>query len=488
MVPSGSFQIRLGDVAMRLVGHDHVGRQPVREGADFARGAAGRGLAGQRERAVAGLGDFSGKEMDVIDEVVAPDAAGVLVEAHGPETGDLDLRVGIEFGQRLEPVLRHARHLRGLLQRVVGEELDVFVIADVGGVAGLGAPGRLFFQRMFRAQAVSDVGLAALEQGMPVDEVLVDPSGFHDVIGDGIEQIEVGLRLEHHADIGEVERAMLEGRQHGDAHMRRRKAAIGDPGPQDRVHLSHVRTPQHERVGGLDVVVATHRLVDAEGAHEADRGGRHAMAGIRIEIVGAEAGLHQLQSGIAFPDRPLPGAEHADPARATLLQRVLEFLRHDVEGFVPRDLCELAVLVVFAGGLAQHRLGEAVVAVHDLGEEIAFYAVQPAIDFRLDVAMGRDHAIVLGRHHDAATGAAEPARRLVPLQFARGTLGDDVGGACDGRHPAGEGSHRRRLELENLTAVELGFGHGNSPDLRWSRRWRGKQARRSRRRATARVG
>ena len=105
----------------------------------------------------------------------------------------------------------------------------------------------------------------------------------------------------------------------------------------------------------------------------------------------------------------------------------LEFLRHDVEGFVPRDRRELAVLVVFAVRLAQHRLGETVVAVHDLGKEIALHAIEAAIDFRLDVAMGCDHAVVLGRHHHAAAGAAEPARRLVPLQFAGGALGDEVG-------------------------------------------------------------
>ena len=112
---------------------------------------------------------------------------------------------------------RHARHLGGFLERVVGEELDVFLEADVGGVAGLGAAGRLFLQRMLGAQAVTDVGLPALEQGVPVDEILVDASGLDDVIGDGVEQIQIGLRLEHHADVGEVERAVLEGREHGDA-------------------------------------------------------------------------------------------------------------------------------------------------------------------------------------------------------------------------------------------------------------------------------
>ena len=161
--------------------------------------------AGERERAVAGGGDFPGEQMDVVDEVVAPDAAGVLVEAHGPEASDLDLRVGIELGQRLEAVERHAGHLRGLRQRVVGDELRELVEAHVGGVIGFCGTRRLLLQRVFRTQAVADVGLAALEHGMRGDEPLVDPAGLDDVVGDGVEDVEVGLWCEHHADIGEVE-------------------------------------------------------------------------------------------------------------------------------------------------------------------------------------------------------------------------------------------------------------------------------------------
>ena len=83
------------------VRHLQVGRQAVGEGADLAGGAAGRGLAGQREGRVAGLGDLSGQEVQVVDEVVRPGAAGVLVEAHGPERHHLDVRVGVELGERL---------------------------------------------------------------------------------------------------------------------------------------------------------------------------------------------------------------------------------------------------------------------------------------------------------------------------------------------------------------------------------------------------
>ncbi len=89
-------------LAMLGVGHHHVGRQAVGEGADLARGAAGRGLPGQREGAVARLGDFSRQQMQVVDELVGPDAADVLVEAHRPERRHLALGVGVELGQLLQ--------------------------------------------------------------------------------------------------------------------------------------------------------------------------------------------------------------------------------------------------------------------------------------------------------------------------------------------------------------------------------------------------
>ncbi|MBA7674618.1 hypothetical protein ES703_82838 [subsurface metagenome] len=403
--------------------------------------------------------------MDVVDEVVAPDATGVLVEAHGPEADHLGLGVGIEFGQCLKPVEWHARHFGGLLQRVFRHELRILVESHVGGVVCLRRAGRLLLQRMLRTQAVADVGLAALEHGVSADELLVDAPGLDDVVGDRIEQVEVGLRCEHHADVGQIERAVLEGGEHGDADMRRGEPAVGDPRPQDRVHLRHVGAPQHEGVGGLDVVIAAHRLVDAEGAHHTGDGGSHAVARIGVDVVGAEARLVQFGGGIAFPDRPLAGAEHADAARTALLQGVLELLRHDVERFVPADRRELAVLVVLAARLAQHRLGQPVVAVHDLGEEVALDAVQAAIDLALDIAMGGDHAVIFGGDHDAAAGAAKAAGGLVPLQFGGLALGDEIGGERRHRHPGGGGGDCGGLQLEQLATVEFGGGHCKSPGI-----------------------
>ena len=75
----------LGDFPVRLLHHHQVGGQAMGEGAHLARRAAGRGLAGQRERAVAGLGNLTGQQMNVVAELIHPGAAGMLVEAHGPQ-------------------------------------------------------------------------------------------------------------------------------------------------------------------------------------------------------------------------------------------------------------------------------------------------------------------------------------------------------------------------------------------------------------------
>ncbi|MNE85782.1 hypothetical protein D3C80_1828190 [compost metagenome] len=72
------------------------------------------------------------------------------------------------------------------------------------------------------------------------------------------------------------------------------------------MHLGHVRAPEHEGVGGFDVVVAAHRLVHAEGAHEAHHRRGHAVAGVGVDVVAAKAGLHQFVGGVTFPHRPLP--------------------------------------------------------------------------------------------------------------------------------------------------------------------------------------
>src|SRR4051794_38014349 len=68
--------------------------------------------------------------------------------------------------------------------------------------------------------------------------------------------------------------------------------------------------------------------------------------------------------------------------------------------------------------------------------------------------MGRDHAIVLGGDHHAATRAAETARRLVPLQFGMGTFGDEVLRERRCRDASRRGRHCGGFELQHLAAIE----------------------------------
>ena len=279
---------------------------------------------------------------------------------------------------------------------------------------------------------------------------------------------------------------MGEGRQHRDLDMRVAEPAVGQARPQDRMHLGHVRAPQHEGVGVLEIVVAAHRLVHAEGAHEGVGGRRHAVAGVGVEIVGAEAGAHQLGRGIALEDRPLAGAEHADRRRPLFLQHLLALLGHHVEGLVPGDRLELAVLVVDAVALAQQRRGQPVGAVHDLGQEIALDAVEAAIDLGLHVAVGGDDLAVLDADHDAATGAAEAAGRLRPfdLQRARRRRAP-AGRRREARCPAVARRDRRGMRLQELAAVNSAVMVRCPPLPRYARTpcWR-----RPRRRASAIVG
>jgi hypothetical protein len=122
----------------------------------------------------------------------------------------------------------------------------------------------------------------------------------------------------------------------------------------------------------------------------------------------------------------LARSEHADAARPFLCQRILELLRHHVEGFIPGHRRELAVFVVLAVRLTQQWLREPVVAVHDLRKKISFDAIQPAIDLGKRIAVGRDDPPILGRDHDATARPTKAARRLVPFQLGDGAVGEKI--------------------------------------------------------------
>ena len=129
------------------------------------------------------------------------------------------------------------------------------------------------------------------------------------------------------------------------------------------------------------------------------------------------------------------------------------------EGYLLRSRSQGAALVELAVGLAQQRLFQPIAAIHDLGQEVALDAVEAAIDFGFDVTVRGNHTVLLGGHHDAAAGAAEPARRLVPPQLGSGALGHQIGGRGVHRKAAGSSGHCCGFEFEKFATVEVLAGH-----------------------------
>ena len=219
------------------------------------------------------------------------------------------------------------------------------------------------------------------------------------------------------------------------------------------MHLRHVRAPQHERIGLLEIVIAAHRLVHAEGADECVGSRGHAVSRVGIEIVGAESGAHQLGGGVAFPDRGLPGHEHAKRGRSFRLQDALGLLRHHVERLVPGHRGEHAILGVMAVEHAQQRLRQTVGAVHDLGKEVALHAVQASVDLGQHVAVGGDHTVLLHANHHAAAGPAKATGGLRPLDLQRF---DPARHRLRGRgqNDAGsQGGHGAGMRLQHIAAI-----------------------------------
>ena len=226
------------------------------EGADFARGAAGRGLTGQRERAVSRLRDFPGQQMDVVDHLVRPDAAHMLVEAHRPERHHLGLRVR----HRVRPVppgsLLHARQLRHLVQRVFRHQrLERFEVAR-RHLRRVGCAGGRHFERMLRPQPVADIGLAGMKVVWSRTKASLTRPVGDDVVGDVVEDRQVRSRLEYDGNVGKVHRAVREGRQHRAADMRVAEPAVGDAASTGSGASRPCRAPQHDRVGMLEIVIA----------------------------------------------------------------------------------------------------------------------------------------------------------------------------------------------------------------------------------------
>ncbi len=154
---------------------------------------------------------------------------------------------------------------------------------------------------MLRPQTVANIRISDTEIGVFLNEFLVRFASLNDVVRNVIQDHHVRLRRGHHWNVRQIEAAMLECRQYSHFDMGCTEAATREPCPKDGMHLAHVRAPENERIGVLEIIVTPHRLIDAEGSHETANRRRHAVTGVGINIVGAEAGLIEFGGRIAFP-------------------------------------------------------------------------------------------------------------------------------------------------------------------------------------------
>ena len=99
-----------------------------------------------------------------------------------------------------------------------------------------------------------------------------------------------------------------------------------------------------------------------------------------------------------------------------------ELAFHFVEGLFPAHSHKLTVLVELAVLHAHERTRQAVLAIEDLGVEVALDAVQAAIDGSVGVTLGGDDAAVHCADLQTATGTAEAADALVPFDAGVGGL------------------------------------------------------------------
>ena len=104
---------------MLRVHYYQICRQAVGKGSDFPCRSAGRRLARKRERRISRRRDFSSQKVNVINQIIAPHASGMLIEPHSPEGDNFSIRVSIEFSKLNKGLFRNARKLGDFLNSVL---------------------------------------------------------------------------------------------------------------------------------------------------------------------------------------------------------------------------------------------------------------------------------------------------------------------------------------------------------------------------------
>ena len=303
-------------------------------------------LAAQRMEPGAGPSDLAAdqRERDQAARIVG--AVGVLGDAHAPEDdGGLGARIG-------------ARHRA---QRV-----------------GIDAADRRHLLRRERFDVLGELREAF---GVGLDVLLVVELLGDDHVEHGVEHRHVGAvgELEH---VGGMALERLAARVHHDelgAALRR----LLEEGRRDRMVLRRVGADHDDDVGVLALVEGRGHRGGADAFQQRrDRGGVAQPRAV-VDIVGAEAGAHQLLEQIGLLVRALGRAESGERAGALAVADFLQAGGGAVERLLPGGGTEVAhrmagveriVDVLRRAVLADQRLGEPLRIVHVVEAEPALDA------------------------------------------------------------------------------------------------------------------
>ena len=205
---SWQFPYLLGIFAVCIIGNHQICGQTMSKCAHFTRGAAGGGLTGEREGAVARLGDLTHQQVHVVAETIDPDAAGMLVEAHGPVGRDLLVGIRIGLGQLQQLILGNLGELGCVLQGIGLDRFGILFEADLGEISAASIFGSLL-ARIVGTQSIADICCSLGKVDVLVDKLLVVSLILDDVVGDIVEDRQIGLRFEHHTIVGQFEASMF---------------------------------------------------------------------------------------------------------------------------------------------------------------------------------------------------------------------------------------------------------------------------------------
>ena len=238
------------------------------------------GLAGDAERAGAGLADAAGEQVDVDDGVHLVHAGGGLVD----------------------PLAEHGDGLRGAGEQLVeGGDFGLAQAGDVGDV-GHRAAGR---DGILHAFEMADVGVIRAAAAVQVAQ----QAG---------EECHVGAGRELEVGVGAFAGGGAAGVDDDDAHVWPGGAGGGDALEQDGVAPGGVAADQDQEVCEFEILVDAGDDVLAEGPAVAGDGGGHAEAGVAVDVGGAEEALGEFVGGVIVLGEELARDVERHAVRAVL--------------------------------------------------------------------------------------------------------------------------------------------------------------------------